>query len=289
MRNMIGFELRRCMRGRGTKAALGIAAFLAAGHFLTFCIWWLAYQQGGVLGTALEYLEETPDTCIAYPACLYEGFIGGEGYTFWNQLYFYLIPLLAALPFGSSFFRDERTGYLKNIYTRVKKRDFLAAKGIVTLVSGAVSAAAPYVMSFLFNALYVPAVVPNEVALHSNVIDRMAMSEWYYLKPWLYFGAYLLLIMLCGGAMAVISLLASFVAGNRLVVLVAPFLLYYSLDYLCMQLGKEYCSICRAINPMQAAPKYYVPVQNLFPGLILLAAAVTGVFLLAGCRRKKIY
>ena len=145
MKKIIDFELKRCIRGRGVKVALGIAAFLAMGHFLSFCVWWVAGELGGVISAEdVEFLAKNPDGAwYIYPACLYEGFIGGEGYTFWNQLYFYLLPLLAVFPFGCSLFQDESTGYLKNVYTSVKKRDFLVAKGIVGFLSGAVCGAAP--------------------------------------------------------------------------------------------------------------------------------------------------
>lgn len=291
MKRIICFEWQRCIRSRGTKAALGIAFFLAAGHFLSFCVWFLAYQQGGVIGKEdLELLAKNPDGAwYIYPACLYEGFIGGEGYTFWNRLYFYLLPLLAAFPFGCSLFQDESTGYLKNVYTRVKKRDFLIAKGIVGFLSGTVGAAAPYVLSFLLNALYVPAVIPNEVALHTNVMDNMSMSTWYYSKPWLYFGVYLLLIMICGGFVADLAFIVSFVAKNSLVVLAAPFLIYFSVDYICMELGRDYYSIGRLVNPMQGEAKFRVPVQHVFLLLVVMAVAVMAVYLTVGCRREKIY
>lgn len=289
MRKIICFELRRCLRGRSGMAALGLAVFLAVGHFLTYCIWWLEYKQGGVIGReALEYLTQNPDTCLIYPACLYEGFIGGEGYTFWNQLYYYLIPFLAVLPFGHSLFDDERTGYLKNIYTRIKKKDFLIAKGLVTFFSGAVYAGMPYVLSFLLNGLYVPAVLPNAVALHTNVIDNMFLSDWYFAKPWCYFGVYLFFIMICGGIFAVMSLCISFVATNRLVVWMIPFLIYFSVDYLCMEFNKEYWSLCRLINPMRGEPKYYLSISVILGSIVVLMAIVNVFYLVVGCIREKI-
>lgn len=289
MKEMIRFEAKRCAGSRETKLVVLFSFLIALGHFLSFCIWYVGYRQGGVMGAEeLKYMADNPDFNTVYPACLYEGFIGGEAYTFWNSVYFYILPVLAALPFGWSYFQDETTGYLRQIYSRVSRSQYLTAKMIVTFCSGAVGGALTYILSFAVNALYLPAVKPNEVAQHTFITNRIFMAEWYFSKPWLYFGVYLLIIMLCGGLLAVSSLLISFVARNRLIICMFPFILYLSADYLLMELGLEKYSIAGIINPMMADSK----VDMNFP----LIAGIFGILLLLcvfsfwwiGCHRKKI-
>jgi hypothetical protein len=46
---MFRFELKRCMKGRGFKAAFLISLILAAGHFTAFCICFLHNEYGGII------------------------------------------------------------------------------------------------------------------------------------------------------------------------------------------------------------------------------------------------
>ena len=179
MKEMIRFEAKRCTGSRETKLVVLFSFLIALGHFLSFCIWYVGYRQGGVMGAEeLKYMADNPDFNTVYPACLYEGFIGGEAYTFWNSVYFYILPVLAALPFGWSYFQDETTGYLRQIYSRVSRSQYLTAKMIVTFCSGAVGGTLTYILSFAVNALYLPAVKPNEVAHHNIITNRMVMPAW---------------------------------------------------------------------------------------------------------------
>ncbi len=110
---MFRFELKRCMKGRGFKAAFLISLILAAGHFTAFCICFLHNEYGGIITDkeAVKLLKAGQSVLGIYPANIFEGFIGGEQYTFWNGVYFYLLPIIAVLPFGTSFFEDEDSGY----------------------------------------------------------------------------------------------------------------------------------------------------------------------------------
>lgn len=79
MKEMIRFEAKRCTGSRETKLVVLFSFLIALGHFLSFCIWYVGYRQGGVMGAEeLKYMADNPDFNTVYPACLYEGFIGGD-------------------------------------------------------------------------------------------------------------------------------------------------------------------------------------------------------------------
>ena len=269
MRQILNFEWKRCIRGKEFKMALVLSCVLALGHFFTFCIWYVDHSMGGVIDDVNRSLMIThPDATTVYPYSLYEGFIGNEGITFWNELYYYMIPVLAALPFSASFFEDERSGYLKNMLTRVPKGKVWTAKAIVTFCSGAITGSAAYIFSFWLNSLELPMIHPNEVAMHTHVIDKMSMSDWYYTKPWLYFGIYLVVLMLGSGFMALCSLCVSFVAVNRLVIWTVPFMLFYFWDFYCREIGKSQYSLFCLLDPARSEDKYYLSVTQIFALLI---------------------
>ena len=286
---MLLFEGRRCWHSRGLKAAMILSFLLALGHFCAFCLWFLEGEQGGPLSVEFqELIKQGIDAGDIYPATLYEGFIGGEGYTFFNQLYFYLIPIIAVLPFGASFFQDEQSGYMKHICTKKKKGSYLACKYAVTFMSGGIAALSAYIFSFALNALYVPAVNPTQVALHTNVMDAMSMSDWYYTKPYLYFGVYGIAIFLCGGFLATLALCISFVGKNTMLVLAFPFIVYTALDYISLEANAPIYSLRSLINPMDGSAKPDVPISQVLLVLLGCSAASALVFGLVGKFREKV-
>lgn len=287
---MFRFELKRCMKGRGFKAAFLISLILAAGHFTAFCICFLHNEYGGIITDkeAVKLLKAGQSVLGIYPANIFEGFIGGEQYTFWNGVYFYLLPIIAVLPFGTSFFEDEDSGYLKNIYIKKKKEIYLVCKFIVTFISGGIAAGLPYVFSFMMNLLYVPAIKPNQLARHNFVNQLNNMSDWYYEKTFLYFGVYLLIIMLCGGVFATLSLCVSFAAKNSLFVMFFPFLFNISFDYVAMELKIEKYVPSNIMNPMMTE---YIKGRSMFSVFAEIFAAILlcfGFFVVLNKKRERI-
>lgn len=280
---MIRFELNRCLRGKGIKLAVLLAVLLAVGEFFGYSV---------IFKDMLKYMKafqlDNGDYAVGiYPPSLYQGFINGECYTFLNTLYYYLFSLLAVLPFGTSFFQDEASGYLKYIYTKKKKEEYLLAKYVVTFLSGALFSVLPIVLSFLLNGLYVQAVVPQHMAMQGNVSDAMPFSEYYYSQPWIYFLLYLLLEMLAGGFLASLALCISFLAKNSILVTFFPMLFYIAMDYVTGELQMEEYSINRLINPMRVGPQERTAVSVFLP-MVILAIAGFLVFFLVGRKRERI-
>lgn len=289
MKKILLFETKRCIKSKEFRAACCIGLLIALGHFITYCIGYQMLECGGVLSTDdIALLKKNPDTVLVYPACLYEGFVGGEAYTFWNQIYMFSIPLLAALPFGSSFYSDNKNHYLKMIYVRVGKIRYLFANIMVTFLFGGVATVFPYVLSFLLNGLYIPAIHPNEISMHSFIVDKMFLSEWYFDKPWLYFGAYFCILFIAGGAFSLISLLISFPAKNKLLVLLFPFALNIVVDYIFLEIGLGDFSICRIINPMSATSKYSLNYHLVILLFLVCSVMMSLGFIIWEIRKKKI-
>lgn len=278
-------EIRRCLHGRGMKLVVILSLCLALGQFYVQSR--MVRLHDKEMKTAVQ--EDGSYMAGVYPMTLYEAFIGGENYTFFNQLYYYILPLLAVLPFGVTFFTDESSGYLKYIYSRVKKLHYLAAKYAVTFVSGAIAAGMAYIMSFAANALIVPVVyLPNQMAYQSGIIDAMPLSEIWYTKPWVYTLIYWLITMLFGGILATVALCVSFIAKNMLLVLFSPFLLYVALDYAAMEFDLGRYSIYRFINPKMDIVKLEITMPEIFACAALLMICTLVIFLGAGYKRERI-
>lgn len=63
----------------------------------------------------------------------YEGFtlfnhwIGGEGFSLGSSLYFFVFPLLIALPYGWSFCGEKNSGYMRQMLVRAGEKSYLTA------------------------------------------------------------------------------------------------------------------------------------------------------------------
>lgn len=282
---MVQNEIKRCLHGRGMKLAILLSLFLAAGQ----CCAQSHMLRSHDRQMRQAVMEDGSYPVGVYPLTLYEAFIGGERFSFFNELYYYIIPLLAVLPFGVTMFTDEECGYLKYIYSRVKKIHYLLAKYMVTFLSGAVSAGLAYIMSFAANALIVPAVyMPHQMAMQSNIIEAMPLSEIWYTKPWIYLLVYWLITMLFGGILATMALCVSFVAKNVLVVLFSPLIFYIALDYVLGEYGKAQYSIFQFINPTKAYVKLQITMPEIFAAASVFMLCTLAVFVTVGQRREKI-
>mgnify|MGYP004529134303 CR=1 FL=1 len=275
---MIQYEWKRCFRAKGWKMAAVLALALAVGEFFGYRIFYKQYMHFLKAGQALgDYLPS-----------LYEGSLNGDIFTMFNMMYYYFFPLLAALPFGCSFFQDEELGSIKYIYALKPKEKYLTAKYLVVFFSGGMAAVLPAVFSFALNALYVPAVVPHAMAMQSGIIDALPLSEFYYSRPWIYFGVYLLLEMLAGGFLSTLALIAGFYAKNVLLVLFTPMICYIMSDYILTEMGLQRYSLRILVNPVAAGAKEQVLWQEMFLEVILLATATFLLFYLAGRKRERI-
>ena len=114
------------------------------------------------------------------------------------------------------------------------------------------------------------------------------MSDWYYEKPFLYFGVYLLIIMLCGGVFATLSLCVSFAAKNSLFVMFFPFLFNISFDYVAMELKIEKYVPSNIMNPMMTE---YIKGRSMFSVFVEIFAAILlcfGFFVVLNKKRERI-
>ncbi|RKI42616.1 hypothetical protein D7V86_19125 [bacterium D16-51] len=281
---MIRFELNRCLRGKGIKLAVLLAVLLAAGEFFGYRI---LFQETKEIADEIRRQQGFSPSGL-YPSSLYEGFINGDAFTIFNLLYYYLFPILAVLPFGCSFFTDENSGYLKYIYSQKKKENYLLAKYTAVFLSGAVAGILPAIFSFLANALYLPAIIPNTLALQSHTNDSSVMADFYYTCPWAYFLVYLLLGMLAGGFLATLALSASFFARNALLVLFSPMIFYTALDYALAELGHSEFSISTIINPVGTHYIERITLGGMFLEISAFAAAAFLVFFFIGKKRERI-
>ena len=167
MKQILKIEISRAFRTKGMLFSLIGGCVLSVLHIIQYQI--PAHQ------TLLQRAFETAP--IWTPPNVAGTWIAGNGYNLEGFAYFLVVPILAMLPYGGSYFSDQEQGFLKNIYMRVKRRDYLKAKYIATFLSGGFAVTVPLLINVLCCMCLVPNLLPSTI-LPQNGIEqnRCAMA-----------------------------------------------------------------------------------------------------------------
>ncbi len=164
---------------------------------------------------------------------LYHSWIGGEELSLASSLFYALLPVGAALPFAWSFHIERKTGYLRNVFTRVYKRNYFCAKIIAVFLSGAVVVLVPLITNLMLVSAYIPTenlfvgyIYYNHLLFGSMWVDIL------YTNPLLHTILYVGMSTLYGGIFALLSFSLSFFIKNLFTVIFLPFLMMVVANYL---------------------------------------------------------
>lgn len=174
---------------------------------------------------------------------LFNHWIGGEATSLGSTLFFTLLPLIAAFPYGWSHFIENKNGYVKAVVTRSSKEQYYLTKYLATFTAGGLVVLLPLLINFLVVASFVPAITPSMMyPLYYAVAHGSMWSQLFYTNPVIFVILYLLLDFIFAGLFATMSLTISFFIKNRIAVMLIPFFLILILHYSRTFLAYKYYS-----------------------------------------------
>lgn len=147
-----------------------------------------------------------------------------------HYVFSFIWPILAAMPFGWSYFQERRNGVYNQIVSRAGKQIYFVSKFIGVFVSGGLAVALPALVDLLANAMICPYVVPTPSIPINIISDGWFLSELYYTNPWLYAGIWCFVLFLLGGATASFCIAVGTKVRLQIVVVLAPFALLLLTD-----------------------------------------------------------
>ena len=215
--------------------ALALATAIAISHIVTIVI--------------IEPYDLDLDIAMgSYPRSLFNSWIGAGGIMLEPTLYFFLLPLLVCIPFSDSFFTDKKSGYSRNILTRVSNKKYYLAKSISVFLVGSSVAILPLLLNLFISAMYFPAIIPILTAGTFTITDGSMWVDIFYSQPFLYVFLYFLIIFFFSGLIALSSLLFSYVLSNRFLVTIAPFATLAFIEFVLSSLswapwGGSFCQL----------------------------------------------
>ena len=215
MKGILKTELKRAFQNKYLLFALLIGFAISIWQTVEHVIPLLQYQT-----TDLSMLKG------GMPHTVFNKWLGGSTYFLQTTLYYIIVPLIATIPFGASFYQDRKSGYLKNIFTRTDKKQYYRAKYATVFLSGGVAGVTPLLFNFLSTALLLPLIYPKVTAGTFPIAESGLFSALYYEKPYLYLLFYLIMNFIFFGLLATIALGVGQYVNNYFVVLLTPFLFY---------------------------------------------------------------
>lgn len=245
MRNLLRIECKRALVNKAFYISLGIGAVL--------CIWLLGIQIEEVR-VFHEIIQKygIEKAGLYYPRSLYNSFIGLD-YAYLPSVILYTIfPLLVTFPHAVSYYRDKKSGYIKNVLIKADRKDYYTAKYLSVFVSGFVTTALILFFSLWISAMFFPALRPEVTTATYCPFDSSAMLVGlYYTEPLLYTLVYILLDAVFLGVIATIAIGISMVAENMLLVYAGGMMLYLIIDYIATLTGLHSFSPLSFLKPTQ--------------------------------------
>ena len=228
-------EVRRSLRSRGMLMSLVIGGIIAAAQLIQYQI---PKSRWNLTTSAFE------DFPIVYPFSAADSWLSGGAVDLEAFLFFLLIPILAVLPFGTSYFSDRMSGFLKGVYMRTSRRTYLTAKYIAVFLSGGLAVILPLALNLLCALELLPNLVPQSVLPHNLICAANLFYQVYFSHPILYTVIFLCIDFVMGGIWACTALACSFLSDYKIVAAVCPFFLQLGIHVICTMLNAiDYSSI----------------------------------------------
>jgi len=165
--------------------------------------------------------------------------------------YYMAMPILAAIPFAVTLYKDQKSGYIKNVFTRTPKLHYYVAQYFAAFLSAGTIAVIPQILNVLVVALILPSTKPYPGIGYVGVLNDCMLSSIYYKNPYLYLLVFLLIDFVVFGLLNTLALSFSDLMKSEFSVLMIPFLIMQFIEFVTTFLGAERYSLLGLIMPSQ--------------------------------------
>ncbi|MGE7882097.1 hypothetical protein [Bacillus sp. NPDC094077] len=202
------------------------------------------------------------------------GFRGNE-----MDVYLLLMPVIASLPFSTSYNSDKSDGFKQFISKEISLFPYSVTKYIVTFFCGGLLYTFPFILSLLFCKLTIPNGAP---AVGSGVINENGMfANLYYDSPITYISVYIGINFLFAGLMALLGLAVSAWSQKDYMAILFPFAVtsipYVLLNTIFPTIGGAPIHLYDPKQPLHGMSPYILTMQCAFFFLVSLVMYIKGV------------
>lgn len=207
---MLASELRRAFSGWWFWAAVGLGCAISVLHIVQFVI--------------PDYLESSR-LPSSFPLTAFSRWMGGWSFPVHPALFFFVMPIIATLPFGWSLYSDAKNGYCAQMASRAGWKSYLGAKFVATFLSGGVAVAVPLAVNLMGTACVVPLIQPDPIGIGNFMIFPYSFAaELFFSDAASYCAMYLGIAFLAAGTTACMAIVLGSVMPNRALATLSPFI-----------------------------------------------------------------
>ncbi len=210
-------ELRRLIRSKGLYLSLMIGMVLAIWHFIkwnipTYLLWKDVYDFSAF------------DKYGVYIPTAYEMWMNNDIFSTPTYLFLLFLPIMAVLPYATTYHTDQASGWIKNLSVRMEKKEYIRVKLTVSFMSGMLVIMIPLIIQFLMVACCFPLKHPQKIGSYTLVGVQNIWNNLFYTHPMLYTILFTILNGIYGGMMAVLSMLLTHATNKRALIGIMPFI-----------------------------------------------------------------
>lgn len=236
MKNIIKEETYRAFHNHWIKISIGIGLIIAILQIITSKSliqgFYNIYSNGGNNMYAGK---------VAYTFTIWDGWIGLKNCAL-RRLIFFVMPLLATMPFCCSLCSDMKSGYANQICSRTGKKQYFIAKAFAGFMSGGFTAVIPFIINMCLWLTILPVSFPNPVNGSYGINGLVAFSKLFYENPIVYFIIFIIYIFLFYGLLSCMALVFSLLDDNIFIVAIFPFTAFFVIHTICAYMGVSYYS-----------------------------------------------
>ena len=253
MKEIYTNEIKRAFNTIGMKLALLVGCALSIWHVITVI---MPISEGQNYELSADVIDD-----LYVPISLFSTWMGNELFPIQSYIFYLILPLLAVLPFGSSFFEDIKSGYIINVCTRVEKKIYFKAKYLAVFLSGGVAVVAPLLLNLVLSSMFMPAFIPDNGTVGTISPTTMAY-EVFFTHPLVYVLMFIVIDFIFAGVMATLALSYTYFTEHRFGVMIVPFVFYFFIYSLTNLIDKTDYSLFFMLNG--GANNNYLPVYILY-------------------------
>ena len=246
-------EIKRAFNTIGMKLALLVGCALSIWHVITVI---MPISEGQNYELSANAIDD-----LYVPISLFSTWMGNELFLIQSYIFYLILPLLAVLPFGSSFFEDIKSGYIINVCTRVEKKIYFKAKYLAVFLSGGVAVVAPLLLNLVLSSMFMPAFIPDNGTVGTISPTTMAY-EVFFTHPLIYVLMLIVIDFIFAGVIATLALSYTYFTEHRFGVMIVPFVFYFFIYSLTNLIDKTDYSLFFMLNG--GANNNYLPVYILY-------------------------
>ena len=215
----------------------------------------------------------------------YKGWIGFEYTLPYSQIFFCVLPILAALPYAGSYYQDMHSGYMKNVCAKSSRKAYYLSKLSAVFMISSATIIIPMLLDLYVCAGLYPTRKPELLLADVPVVPEKALlSSVYSYSPVLYCIVFTLLDGIFAGLFGIFSVMISEMVESLFACLCLPFLIYLIEGMATADEKHIRWSFNYILTPSHGG---YLSVKNLF-SFLGVSAAVIVVWLVIRIKKKDV-